>query len=106
MKKMGARIEFYNISIPRPAAYYNFNWNDRTSGSFHAVKIHGCQPLHNAVLQVNDLRAGATLVVAAGIAQGQSYIRGIEHIDRGYEKIEERLTKLGAIIERNKEVAV
>ena len=59
--------------------------------------------LHNAILTMNDLRAGATLVLAALAAEGQSVLHGVEHIDRGYENIEARLRTLGAHIERQKE---
>jgi UDP-N-acetylglucosamine 1-carboxyvinyltransferase len=46
------------------------------------------------------LRAGATLVLAALAAQGESVILEVHHLDRGYEKFEERLSKLGAKIIR------
>jgi len=47
-----------------------------------------------------DIRAGASLIIAALIAKGKSEIYGVEQIDRGYEKIDEKLKKLGAEIER------
>jgi UDP-N-acetylglucosamine 1-carboxyvinyltransferase len=47
-----------------------------------------------------DLRAGATLVIAALVAQGESIIADAEQIDRGYEKLDERLQALGADIKR------
>lgn len=103
LQKMGARIEPTNPDVSEPEKYYNFNWEDHTPGDIHAVRIHGPAKLHNAILTMNDLRAGATLVLAALTAQGQSVLHGIEHIDRGYEKIEERLARLGAQIERVKE---
>jgi UDP-N-acetylglucosamine 1-carboxyvinyltransferase len=51
-------------------------------------------------LEINDLRAGATLILAALSAPGESIIHGVEQVDRGYEKIEERLQALGARIAR------
>ena len=48
----------------------------------------------------SDLRASASLVLAGCIADGTTEIRRVYHIDRGYEAIEQKLTALGAIIER------
>ncbi|MBI2617053.1 UDP-N-acetylglucosamine 1-carboxyvinyltransferase [Candidatus Gottesmanbacteria bacterium] len=98
--KMGATITFYQPEIRDPYVFYNFNWDDREKNAFHAIRIHGPTKLHNAVLEVTDLRAGATLVLAALIAKGESAILGIEHIDRGYESLEKRLEKIGANISR------
>jgi UDP-N-acetylglucosamine 1-carboxyvinyltransferase len=47
-----------------------------------------------------DIRAGNALLIAALSARGESVIQNIEQIDRGYERIEERLRSIGAIIER------
>jgi len=47
-----------------------------------------------------DIRAGASLIIAALIATGQSTIENVYQIDRGYEKIEEKFQKLGADIKR------
>ncbi len=62
--------------------------------------IRGIRALSSAPVMMSDLRAGAALVLAALGAQGTSEIRRIYHADRGYEKMEEKLTKLGASIER------
>ena len=98
--KMGAEIKSYEPKVTDPQNFYNFNLKDRQSGSHQAIRISGPTKLHNAVVDIADLRAGATLVLAALSAEGESYIGGIEQIDRGYEKIEEKLHKLGASIER------
>ncbi len=103
LAKMGADIEFYDPDVKNPQEFYNFNWNDRVPEYHQGIRINGPTKLHNAVLEIDDLRAGATLVLAALAAEGTSYIHGVEQIDRGYEKIEERLSKLGAKIERVKE---
>ncbi|HEB01489.1 MAG TPA: UDP-N-acetylglucosamine 1-carboxyvinyltransferase, partial [Candidatus Portnoybacteria bacterium] len=50
-----------------------------------------------------DLRAGATLIAAALVAKGESIINEATQVDRGYEKIEERLQRLGADIRRVKD---
>lgn len=103
LQKMGAKIELFNPKVKNPVNYYNFNWGDNKPEYFHAAKIHGPTRLHNAVLQISDLRAGATLVLAALAARGESYLSGGEHIDRGYESFEARLRSLGAKISRFKE---
>ena len=50
----------------------------------------------------SDLRAGAALVVAGLIADGETILSRIYHIDRGYDKLEDKLNKVGAKIERIK----
>ncbi len=103
LTKMGAHIDFFDPSVSNPETFYNFNWADRVEGHCQGITIHGPTSLHNAVLEINDIRAGASLVLAAISAPGESVIRGVEQIDRGYERIEERLRMLGAHIERVKE---
>lgn len=62
--------------------------------------ITGPTPLFGTTIESFDLRAGATLLIASFIAQGESIIDKAEIIDRGYEKIDERLNALGANIQR------
>ena len=64
------------------------------------ARITGPTPLHGAGVEIADLRAGATLILAALIAAGTSVISGIEHVDRGYEQIEAKLVAIGAHINR------
>jgi UDP-N-acetylglucosamine 1-carboxyvinyltransferase len=66
----------------------------------HQATITGPTPLYGARITSFDLRAGATLIIAALLAQGESRLDQIEIIDRGYEKIEEKFKKLGANIKR------
>ena len=63
-------------------------------------RIHGPTPLRGAELEVGDLRAGASLILAALAADGRSTIRGAHHVHRGYENIERKFLELGARIER------
>jgi UDP-N-acetylglucosamine 1-carboxyvinyltransferase len=72
----------------------------RTQG--HSACVHGPTPLTGAKLIASDLRASASLVLAALAADGESWIDRVYHIDRGYEKIEEKLRGVGAEIERVK----
>jgi UDP-N-acetylglucosamine 1-carboxyvinyltransferase len=102
LKKMGANVVMFNPEVKNPEKVYNFNLCDNDSSYFHAIEIKGPAKLHDAVVYVSDLRAGATLVLAALSAVGESVIFGVEHLDRGYEKLEERLSFLGASIKRVK----
>ena len=65
--------------------------------------IKGVSSLSGTTVMASDLRASASLVVAGLVAKGITEIRRLYHIDRGYEKLEDRLTRLGAKIWREKE---
>jgi UDP-N-acetylglucosamine 1-carboxyvinyltransferase len=69
----------------------------------HSVHVHGPSPLKGARIMASDLRASASLVLAGLAAEGETLIDRVYHIDRGYEKIEEKLRSVGADIERVKE---
>ncbi len=69
----------------------------------HRAVIEGPTQLYGRELNTTDLRGGAALIIAGLIAQGQTVINNIYQIDRGYEKIEERLQKIGADIKRIKD---
>lgn len=100
LKKMGAKITLFNPKISDPVATYNFNLSDDHPDFFHAARVYGPVTLHNGVVTISDIRAGATLVLASLAARGESTVLGIEKLDRGYEQLELRLGKLGAKIER------
>ena len=78
LKRMGANIEI----------------DDRDAAVFGASKLHGAE------VRATDLRAGAALILAGIVAEGETIISDIYHIDRGYEDIEEKFRSLGANIER------
>ena len=62
--------------------------------------VHGAERLTGARVMATDLRASASLVIAGLVAEGETVIDRIYHLDRGYERIEERLGRLGARISR------
>ncbi|MDP4029249.1 MAG: UDP-N-acetylglucosamine 1-carboxyvinyltransferase, partial [Gallionella sp.] len=64
--------------------------------------IRGCAHLEGAAIMATDLRASACLVIAGLVAQGETVIDRIYHLDRGYEHIEAKLSALGANIRRVK----
>ena len=68
----------------------------------HHVVIRGTSKLVGAQVRACDIRAGSALIVAALAADGETEISSVNHIDRGYAKIEERLRLLGANIERHR----
>lgn len=101
--KMGAKIELYNPEVINPDEFYNFNYEDVDENTRHAARIFGKTDLHNGVLTISDLRAGATLVIAALLPEGESVVYGIEHLRRGYEDFEKRLSSVGADIKEVEE---
>jgi UDP-N-acetylglucosamine 1-carboxyvinyltransferase len=66
----------------------------------HHARIRGRTPLHGAEVEIGDLRAGASLILAALAAEGTTVIHGAHHVHRGYENIERKFVDLGARIER------
>ncbi|MFB4213574.1 UDP-N-acetylglucosamine 1-carboxyvinyltransferase [Shouchella sp. JSM 1781072] len=62
--------------------------------------VNGRSQLQGANVRASDLRAGAALIIAGLMADGVTEISGVEHIDRGYEHLEEKLRDLGAIVWR------
>jgi len=76
--------------------------NIKVEGS--CAVIHGKTPLSGAAVQCSDLRASASLVIAALVADGETILDRVYHIDRGYERIEEKLRGVGAQIRRMGEI--
>ena len=72
----------------------------------HRAVIVGPSRLHGERLESPDIRAGMAMLIAALCADGTSIIRNIGQIDRGYERIDEKLQALGAHIERNSDCNV
>lgn len=69
----------------------------------NSAYINGVKKLIGATVMASDLRAGAGLVLAGCVAEGKTYVRRIYHIDRGYEKMERKLSKIGVKIKREEE---
>ncbi|MCI4626526.1 MAG: UDP-N-acetylglucosamine 1-carboxyvinyltransferase [Candidatus Magnetoovum sp. WYHC-5] len=66
------------------------------------ANVHGVKQLKGAPVMATDLRASASLVVAALVAEGETIIDRIYHLDRGYERIEEKIAALGGDVKRIK----
>ena len=65
--------------------------------------VKGVKCLHGADVLAQDLRGGASLILAGLVARGETIVRGIEHVDRGYWEIESALSSVGANIARIRE---
>ena len=79
LQSMGAKVKFEDI---------------------HRAKIIGPSALRGAEIKTPDIRAGASILIAALVAKGRSVLYNAEIIDRGYERLDERLNSLGAKIKR------
>ncbi len=66
----------------------------------NAAIVRGVPRLDGATVMATDLRASASLVIAGLIARGETVVDRIYHLDRGYERIEQKLGELGARIRR------
>ena len=64
--------------------------------------VQGEEKLSGAIVMATDLRASASLVIAGLAAQGETQVDRIYHLDRGYDRMEQKLTLLGANIQRVK----
>jgi UDP-N-acetylglucosamine 1-carboxyvinyltransferase len=84
LKKLGARIDIEDA---------------------HHASIHGPVRLHGGEASISDLRAGASLILAALAAEGASLIHGAHHVQRGYENIDRKFQQLGASITRSADLA-
>jgi UDP-N-acetylglucosamine 1-carboxyvinyltransferase len=94
LKKMGAEIELYNTCLGGSACRF------ANTHYYHSAVVKGPTPFHSAEINVPDLRAGFSYLIAGVIAQGESVVNGAIYIDRGYENIDEKLRGLGANIKR------
>lgn len=104
LRKMGAQIETFTPEVDaHPEEFYNFNWEDRKDSDIRAIKITGPTQFHGGEFIVHDLRAGATMLLAAMSGTGQTILHNIEQIERGYSQIDQKLVSMGAKIQRVEE---
>jgi len=94
LNKMGAQIQLHSDCLgSKECRYKHQNFK-------HSCIVVGPTPLTAAEITIPDLRAGFSYILAALMAHGQSKVTGIEHIERGYENIIEKLKSIGADISR------
>jgi UDP-N-acetylglucosamine 1-carboxyvinyltransferase len=104
LRKMGAHIELYKSCLGGNPCRF------KTLVYPHSAVILGPTKLKGSTIRIPDLRAGFVYLIAAALAEGESTVLGIHHVERGYERIQHKLAGLGAEIERvdigEKELAV
>ena len=99
LKKIGAKIEFIIVKVSDPKIFYHFNY-EKGQKYQQAIRIQGGHKLHNAVLNISDLRAGAALACAALLSTGETTVNGVSILERGYENFVEKIIKLGGDIKK------
>ncbi len=99
LKKLGANIDFIDVAVENPEIFYHFN-HEKNKAYQQTIKIQGGEELHNAILNISDLRAGAALACASLLATGESIINGASILERGYEDFVEKIGKLGGEIKK------
>jgi UDP-N-acetylglucosamine 1-carboxyvinyltransferase len=97
LQKVGAKMELFQPEVTNPNELYQFNYDPGHSYK-QAVRITGVEKLHNGVMQIHDIRAGAVVVMAALSATGESVIHGAAQVERGYENLVEKIRGLGGSI--------
>ncbi len=73
-------------------------WVNMGEENIRAIRINGPFKLHGAVVEAKNLRAGAALILAGLMAEGETLVRGVYHVKRGYEDLPGKLRSLGADI--------
>ena len=94
LAEMGAHLEQYTKCLGEVICRF------REKQYYHSCLVRGPTPLNATVLDIPDIRAGCSYILAALSAKGTSQVYGIDHIERGYEHLHCKLQDLGAKIER------
>jgi len=93
LNRMGARIQVFSECLGGRDCRF------RQLGHLHSAVILGPTPLRGADVEIPDLRAGFSYLVAAVLAKGRTSISGVRYIERGYDRVVEKFRALGASIE-------
>jgi UDP-N-acetylglucosamine 1-carboxyvinyltransferase len=72
----------------------------RITLSGQTARVEGVERLKGAPVMATDLRASVSLVIAGLAAEGETVVSRVYHLDRGFERLEEKLTRCGALVER------
>ncbi len=94
LEGMGAHLELYTKCLGEVSCRF------REKQHLHSCLVRGPTPLNATTLDIPDIRAGCSYILAALSASGTSRVYGIEHIERGYEDLDLKLQNMGARIER------
>lgn len=96
LQQMGCEIEVFDQCLGGPACRYH------DSNAKHSAVVRGVSKLRGADVELPDIRAGFSAVLAAAVADGTSTLRGVHHIERGYHRPFEQFTTLGMNIQRRR----
>jgi UDP-N-acetylglucosamine 1-carboxyvinyltransferase len=91
LNKMGAKIQLFKECLGEACRFQHLDHE-------HSCVISGKTPLKGAVVDIPDLRAGFSYLVAAVMAEGRSELRNVQYIERGYDRIREKFASLGVDI--------
>lgn len=94
VKAMGGEIELFDTCLGGPACRFH------DSSAVHSAVVRGVSKLQGAEVNIPDVRAGFSSVIAAAAAEGPSILHGIHHLERGYNQPYETLVSLGLKLER------
>ncbi len=89
LQAMGGEIELFSTCLGGPACRFH------DSSYLHSAVVRGVSKLHGAEVDIPDVRAGFSSVIAAASANGSSLLRGVHHLERGYHRPAEQLQSLG-----------
>ena len=94
LQEMGCEIEVFAACLGGPACRFH------DTDAVHSAVVRGGSKLRGADVDLPDVRAGFSAVLAAAVAEGSSCLRGIGHIERGYHRPFEQFTSLGLTLRR------
>ncbi len=94
LKAMGCEIELFDTCLGGPACRFH------DTNAVHSAVVRGVSKLRGAEVDVPDVRAGFSSVIAAAVADGPSLLRGIHHLERGYHRPLDGFRALGLHIDR------
>jgi UDP-N-acetylglucosamine 1-carboxyvinyltransferase len=89
LQKMGGEIELSSTCLGGPACRFH------ETSYLHSAVVRGRSQLRGAKVEIPDVRAGFSSVIAAAAAEGTSVLRGVHHLERGYHRPAEQLRSLG-----------
>lgn len=89
LQKMGGEIELFSSCLGGPACRFY------ETSNLHSAVVRGVSRLSGAEVEIPDVRAGFSSVIAAAAAEGASVLRGVHHLERGYHRPADQLRSLG-----------
>ncbi len=89
LQEMGGEIDLFASCLGGPACRFH------ETSNLHSAVVRGVSKLRGAEVEIPDVRAGFSSVIAAAAAEGRSLLRGVHHLERGYHRPAEQLRSLG-----------